>query len=96
MCILGILAAGIADAADLIISTNQGAVPGVRELAAAFSAKSGHKVTVVQDAGAALERRLNDGPGDLITGILPLPRSSRGPGVASTVTRSCWLVSASR
>src|SRR5215467_6122278 len=55
-------------AADLVILTNQGATPGVRELAAAFSQASGHKVSVIQEAGAALERRLNsDAPGDLLT-----------------------------
>jgi molybdate transport system substrate-binding protein len=41
----------------------------VRELATAFSQASGHKVTVIQEAGAALERRLNSpAPGDLLTG----------------------------
>jgi molybdate transport system substrate-binding protein len=56
------------DAAELVILTNQGATPGVRELAAAFSQASGHKVTVIQEAGAALERRLNSpAPGDLLT-----------------------------
>jgi len=34
------------DAAELVILTNQGATPGVRELATAFSQASGHKVTV--------------------------------------------------
>src|SRR5262245_42441556 len=54
--------------AELVILTNQGATPGVRELATAFSQASGHKVTVIQEAGAALERRLNSpAPGDLLT-----------------------------
>ena len=67
-CMLGTLGLGNAAAADLVILTNQGATPGVRELAAAFSQASGHKVSVVQEAGAALERRLNsDAPGDLLT-----------------------------
>ena len=67
-CTLGALGLGDAAAADLIILTNQGATPGVRELAAAFSQASGHKVSVIQEAGAALERRLNsDAPGDLLT-----------------------------
>src|SRR5215467_953128 len=63
-------ALGLHDAAatDLVILTNQGATPGVRELAVAFSQASGHKVTVIQEAGAALERRLSfDDPGDLLT-----------------------------
>src|SRR5947208_8193885 len=90
-CILGVLGSiphGAAMAADLIILTNQGATPGVRELAAAFSRISGHKVTVIQDGGAALEKRLNEGPGDLITGnpepIEELVRKSKVIG--STVT----------
>src|SRR4051812_36109742 len=86
--VLGLWPQGCADAADLIILTNQGATPGVRELAAAFSRASGHKVTVIQDGGAALEKRLNEGPGDLITGnpepIDELVRKSKVIG--STVT----------
>src|SRR5260370_17144640 len=55
-------------AAELVVLTNQGATPGVRELAAAFEHASGHKVTVIQEDAAALERRLNsNGPADLIT-----------------------------
>jgi molybdate transport system substrate-binding protein len=56
-----------AQAAELVVVTNQGATPGVRELAAAFARASGHKVTVVQEAGAALDQRLANGPADLIT-----------------------------
>jgi molybdate transport system substrate-binding protein len=56
-------------AADLIVLSDQGATPGVRELANAFARASGHTVTVIQqETGAALARRINDGPGDLITG----------------------------
>ena len=55
-------------AADLIVLTDQGSVPNVRELATAFARASGHAVTVIQETGAALERRINDGPGDLMTG----------------------------
>jgi len=69
-CILGVLGAlaqGAARAAELTILTNQGATPGVRELASAFERATGHKVTVIQEAGAALERRLAaGGPADLI------------------------------
>jgi molybdate transport system substrate-binding protein len=70
-CILGIfgsLPQGAAGAAELIILTNQGATPGVSELAAAFARATGHKVTVIQEAGPALNRRLESGPADLITG----------------------------
>jgi molybdate transport system substrate-binding protein len=67
--IVGALAcsAQAAVAAELIVLTNQGATPGVTELANAFSRASGHKVTVLQEAGAALERRLANGPADLMT-----------------------------
>ncbi len=65
--LLGSLSLSV-DAAELVILTNQGATPGVRELATAFSQASRHKVTVIQEAGAALERRLNSpAPGDLLT-----------------------------
>jgi len=59
---------GAAAAAELVILTNQGATPGVRELAAAFARASGHKVTVIQVEGAELDRRINSGPADLVTG----------------------------
>ena len=65
--VLGLMPPGAATAADLIILTNQGATPGVRELAAAFARASGHKVTVIQEEGAALERRIDSGPADLVT-----------------------------
>ncbi|MGH8732721.1 MAG: substrate-binding domain-containing protein, partial [Burkholderiales bacterium] len=39
----------------------------MNELAAGFARASGHKVTVLQEVGAALEQRLNSGPADLIT-----------------------------
>ena len=69
-CVLGFLASslqGAPQAAELIILTSQGATPGVIELANAFSRTTGHKVTVIQEAGAALERRLaSGGPADLI------------------------------
>src|SRR5438445_12397852 len=90
-CILGVLGSipsGAAMAADLVILTNQGATPGVKELAAAFSRASGHKVTVVQADDAVLQQRLNDGTADLITGnpgpIDDLVKS--GKVVAGTVT----------
>jgi len=67
-CILLALGAGAASAADLIILTNQGATPGVRELANAFTAKGKHKVTVIQAEDAELQRRLTEGTADLITG----------------------------
>src|SRR5712691_12602112 len=88
LCFVG-LCQGAAQAADLIILTNQGATPGVRELANAFARASGHKVTVIQPAGAALEERINNGPADLLTGN-PEPIADlvkKGKLVAGTVTR---------
>jgi molybdate transport system substrate-binding protein len=66
--VLGSLPQGAAEAAELVILTNQGVTPGVREVAAAFERSSGNKVTVIQEAGGALERRLasNGRPADLI------------------------------
>ena len=75
-------------AAELVILTNQGATPGVKALAAAFERASGHTVTVIQEEGAALERRIASGPADLVTGNPPtidaLVKSGRV--VASSVT----------
>jgi molybdate transport system substrate-binding protein len=94
-CILGVLVGalgslpqGAAQAAELIVLTNQGATPGVSELAAAFGRASGHKVTVLQEAGAALDQRINNGPADLITSN-PEPITDlvkKGKVVAGTVT----------
>ena len=74
--------------ADLVILTNQGATPGVKELAAAFERTSGHRVAVVQVEGEALEQRINSGDADLVTGnpetIAPFLKN--GKAVASTVT----------
>ena len=85
---LGLMPQGAATAADLIILTNQGATPGVKELAAAFARSSGHKVTVIQEEGAALEQRINTGPADLVTGNPPTIEDlvRKGKVVASTVT----------
>ncbi|MSO81882.1 MAG: ABC transporter substrate-binding protein [Acidobacteria bacterium] len=88
-CIVGALVPqGAVLAAELIILTNQGATPGVRELAAAFERASGHKVTVIQEEGAALERSINNGPADLVTGnpwtVEALVKN--GKVVAGTVT----------
>src|SRR5258708_37840208 len=45
--------------AELVVLTNQGATPGVRQPAAAFERARRHKATAIQEGGAALERRLN-------------------------------------
>jgi molybdate transport system substrate-binding protein len=67
VAIAGSLPQGAADAAEIIVLTNQGAVPGVRALATGFASTSGHKVTVLEEAGSALEQKINGGPADLIT-----------------------------
>jgi len=80
--------AGSVQAAELVILSNQGATPGVQALADAFSRQSGHKVTVLQETGAALEQRINNGPADLITSN-PGPVGDllkKGKVVAGTVT----------
>ena len=91
MCIVGVLASipqGAAMAADLVILTNQGATPGVKELAAGFSRATGHKVTVIQADDALLQQKINDGTADLVTGnpgqFDELVKN--GKVVASTVT----------
>jgi molybdate transport system substrate-binding protein len=96
-CVLGVLVSafpaatpqGAAVAAELVIISNQGATPGVRELAAAFGQKTGHKVTVIQEDGPALERRLAaGGQADLVAanprGIEALAK--KGHMVAGTAT----------
>jgi molybdate transport system substrate-binding protein len=63
----GAMPQGAAQAAELVIITGQGTTPGVKEVAAAFAGKSGHKVTVAQEDGPALDQRLAAGaPADLI------------------------------
>ena len=90
-CILAVLGStphGTAMAADLVILTNQGAIPGVKELAAAFSRATGHHVTVILADDAVLQQRVDDGTADLISGnpgpIGELVKS--GKVVAGTVT----------
>jgi molybdate transport system substrate-binding protein len=68
VCMLGsTMTAAETHAAELIVLSNQGATPGVRALAEGFSRASGHTVTVLDETGAALERRLANGPADLIS-----------------------------
>jgi molybdate transport system substrate-binding protein len=78
-----------ATAAELVVLTNQGATPGVREIASVFSQKTGHKVTVIQQTAFQIDERLaSGGPADLITanpeGIEELVK--KGKVVAATVT----------
>jgi molybdate transport system substrate-binding protein len=89
-CLLGALGLmpRAAAAADLVILTNQGATPGVKELAAAFERASGHKVTVMQVEGDALEQRIASGRVDLVTANPPAIEDlvKKGKVVATTVT----------
>jgi molybdate transport system substrate-binding protein len=64
-CVLG---SAMSEAAELIVLSSQGNAPGVKELAAGFARASGHKVTVLNETGSALEQRLANGPADLIMG----------------------------
>ena len=66
----------ISGAAELIVMTNQGATPGVRELAAGFARASGHKVTVLEESGDALQQRINAGPAIWVT---PSTRAAWSP-----------------
>src|ERR1700722_3169029 len=81
--ILSLFPLAAAQAAELTILTNQGATPGVRELAAAFERASGNKVTVLQETGPALEQRLANGPADLITS---------NPGQIEGFIKKGWVV----
>jgi molybdate transport system substrate-binding protein len=85
---VGLMAQGAPAPNELIILTNQGATPGVRALAGAFARTSGRTVTVLQEEGAALERRLASGPADLITANPDVMEGyvKNGRAVAATVT----------
>ena len=63
----GFLSQSAAFAADLVILSNQGAVPGLKEIAAAFTRMSGNKVTVVLAEGDLLQQRLAAGTVDLVS-----------------------------
>src|SRR6185503_20618651 len=86
ICSLGLLAAvpqGAAHAADLVIVSNQGATPGAREVAAAFSRATGHKVTVILAEGETLMQRLNSRTADVI---------SQNPGPMEELVKSGKVV----
>ena len=89
-CLFGVWAMmpRAAAAADLVVLTNQGATPGVKELAAAFERASGHKVSVIQVEGDALEQRIASGSADLVTANPPAIDDlvKKGKVVSGTVT----------
>jgi molybdate transport system substrate-binding protein len=74
---------GAALAADLVIVSNQGAMPGLKELAAAFTRVSGHNVSVILAEGAVLEQRLASGAVDLV---------SQNPGPMEELVKSGRIV----
>ena len=86
VCILaavGSMPQGPAVAANLVIVTNQGAVPSLKELAAAFTRASGHNVTVILAEGDVLEQRLASGTVDLV---------SQNPGPMAELVKSGRIV----
>jgi molybdate transport system substrate-binding protein len=80
---LGAMLPGAALAADVVIVTNQGAMPGLKELAAAFKRTSGHNVTVILAEGGDLEQRLASGRVDLV---------SQNPGPMAELVKSSRIV----
>ena len=69
---LGALPQNAAWAAELVVLSNPGAMPGLRELGAAFSRETGHTVTIIQEGVPEVERRLAaNEPGDLISANPP-------------------------
>src|SRR5262245_17436159 len=79
---------GSAMSAELIVLASQGNAPGLSELAPAFARASGHKVTVLNEAGSALTQRVTNGPADLIMGgpeVLDA-LAKKGTVVADSVT----------
>lgn len=85
---LGSMPPGAAFAANLVIVTNQGAMPGLKELAAAFTRASGHTATVILAEGDVLEQRLASGTADLVSqNPEPMEKLVKsGRVVGSTVT----------
>ena len=80
---LGSMPQGAALAADLVIVSNQGAIPGLKELGAAFRRASGHNVTVILAEGDALGQRLASGTVDLV---------SQNPGPMAELVRNGRIV----
>src|ERR1043165_6340357 len=66
--IASIAGGAMSHAAEIIVLASQGNPPGLNALAAAFARERGHKVTVLQETGKALEERIANGPADLIGG----------------------------
>ncbi len=68
LAMLGASGTGTAKAAEITILANQGALSAVRDLAPAFTAKTGHKVVVAPKQGAAMNRAINENePADVVS-----------------------------
>jgi molybdate transport system substrate-binding protein len=72
MAIAAVLgAAAPAASAEVTILANQGALSGIRDLAAAYEHASGNKVVVSFEAGNAMSQKINsDAPADLATLVM--------------------------
>jgi molybdate transport system substrate-binding protein len=81
-CFFVSLGAQSAAAADLTVLTNQGAIPGVKELAAAFAKQSGNKVNVIQIAPEELEATVARGGADIVTANPPVVDDLVKKGIA--------------
>ncbi len=86
IAVLLLCMSGSAMSAELIVLSSQGNAPGVNELAAGFARASGHKVTVLNEAGSALQQRIANGPADLIMG---------GPEVLNALAKKGTVVAGS-
>jgi len=63
--------AGSAWGAEITVLANQGALSGIRDLAAGFEQKTGNKVVVSFEAGNALNEKINsNAPADVVTQVL--------------------------
>jgi molybdate transport system substrate-binding protein len=64
-------AAAPASAAEITILANQGALSGIRDLAAAYERETGNKVVVSFEAGNAMNEKINsNAPADLVTLVM--------------------------
>ena len=62
-----------AQAAEITILVNQGALSGVRDLAAGFEKASGHKVVIDFLGNPELAEKINnDAPGDVVVNFMPV------------------------
>jgi molybdate transport system substrate-binding protein len=90
--VLGIT--GTALAAEVTILANQGAVSGVRDLAAGFERASGHKVVVSFEAGPAMNQKIeSNAPADVVTLVLDqfedlIKRGKVVPGTVAEFARA--------